>query len=807
MPWLSRRRCAAGTEAFPIAAVTRRPPYRLALVASLLVLAGYVATLAPTVTFWDAGEFIAAAKSLGIPHPPGTPLFVMLAHVWAALVPLAEYAQRTNLLSAVLSAAGAGFLFLVAHETLTQATTRLPERSAAVLRSGGAFAAALIGAFSFTAWQNSNETEVYAAATCTISLLLWLVLLWRRERGGPRAPRLLLLMVYLAGLSIGNHLLALLAGPAVVAFVASVCLTAPAAGVESRRSEWVQLGVVAAVWSLLVATGLGSTSLILVAGLCVVAAAVVAARGSNLSFAAAAVAVAAIGVTTYLFLYLRAAQHPVVNEADPETWSALLAVIRRAQYPVRTPLDDPTVLHGPDNPGRTFAMFGLQLVNYIQYFDWQWANGIERVIRLGAVAFPVRTFVSLGFAALGARGLFLQRQVDRSAWWLLFMLWLVTGVGLIVYMNFKPGYSMGYDTYPDPADHEVRDRDYFFVVSFVIWGLWAGLGAFSLVRDVLARRGRAMVRMIALAAIALVPFAGNLAAATRRQGPDVRLAADFAYDLLNSVPPYGILFTLGDNDTFPLWWAQEVEGVRRDVLVVCLALAETDWYKRELRDLPARAFDSAAAPPIWQGRLPSAPTNPPLDLSDQEIAALVPQQTDRDISIPIGPVTTVLRKGTPLYTRDIAVLRILQENLGRRPIAWSLTTGRHYYGLDPYLLQQGLVMALQRAPVDTTSTDVDRHRILGLALDVPTTDRLLWETYRYGGLLGATPRALEPTAAGIANDLALPFTQLAYAYQQRGDLERARRNLERAGRLSDSPGLSQALLPLLRQPGGSVQEK
>src|SRR5215210_8117244 len=92
------------------------PPYRTAAVVAAVVLAVFVLTLAPTVTFWDAGEFIAAAKTLGIPHPPGTPLFVMIAHVWAMLLPIGEYAFRTNLLSAVLSAAGAGLFFLIAHQ-------------------------------------------------------------------------------------------------------------------------------------------------------------------------------------------------------------------------------------------------------------------------------------------------------------------------------------------------------------------------------------------------------------------------------------------------------------------------------------------------------------------------------------------------------------------------------------------------------------------------------------------------------------------------------------------------------------------
>jgi hypothetical protein len=779
----------------------RRPPYGLAALAALLVLAGYVVTLAPSVTFWDAGEFIAAAKILGIPHPPGTPLFVLIGHVWGALVPLPEYAQRTNLLSATLSAAGAGFLFLVVHESLTRLASDLDGAGERLVRLGGSFAAALASAFTFTAWQNSNETEVYAAATFTIAAIAWLTLLWRRARGTPRASRLLLLILYLAGLSIGNHLLALLVGPAVVCCLLAVMTATPAPDSAERAGEWAQVAVLAGTWALLIGCGLGSTTLTLLGAACFAAALVVAARAATLPFALTALAVAAIGVTSYLYLYIRAGQHPMLNEAQPDHWRALLAVIRRAQYPVRTPLDDPTVPHGPENPGRSAMIIGFQLLNFAQYFDWQWANGLRGTLFNGA--FPVRTLVTLLFAALGLRGLLAQRAADRAGWWLLLMLWLVTGLGLVVYMNFKPGFSLGYGVYPDTEDHEVRERDYFFVVSFVVWGLWAGMGLAAYARDWLRRwRLPAWGLAVPLFGVALIPLAGNFTEASRRHGPDARLAADFAYDLLNSVPPYGILFTYGDNDTFPLWWAQEVQGIRRDVLVVCLALAETDWYKQQLRETPARPFDEARAPAIWQGRHPVLPAWPPHNLTDEQIAHADPRLLTQDVAVRIGPIRHVLKRGTPIYSRDFVVLRLLQDNLGRRPIAWSLTTGGEYLGLDRYLVQQGLVMRLDTAVVDTTRADLDYRRILGMPLDVATTDRLAWETYRYAGMLTDAPKELEPTAAGIASNLALPLSQLAYAYDSRRDREAALRNVSRAAQLSTNPAFKQALTTLLTQPPG-----
>ncbi len=776
-------------------------PYGLAGGVSAAVLVLYTITLAPTVTFWDAGEFIAAAKVLGIPHPPGTPVFVLLAHVWGALVPLGQYAVRLNFLSALLSALGAGCFFLVVHEALARLAPG-PELRNRMVRIGGAAAAALTGAFTFTNWQNSNETEVYAVATFLIAAISWLALLWRRRRGSGRAPRTLLLVMYLAGLSVGTHLLTLLAGPAVVLFLGSELRLHPAATPGDRRREWAQLGVVATAWMLLVGVGLGNPMLMISAGVLLLGAILLAVQARTLGFALLVPALALGGVSTYGFLYVRARQHPVLNEAAPETPAALLAVIQRAQYPPRTPLDDPTMQHGPGNPGRSLEVLGWQLVNYVQYFDWQWARSLPGGER-GAVW---RLLVTLIYLVLGFQGLLLHRRFDRSSWWLLLGLFLATGLGLVLYMNFKPGYSLAWDRWPSVQDHEVRERDYFFVVSFVVWGLWAGIAAAVLVRRLLYRGRPAAVGVALLGATALVPVAGNFAQATRRQTPDARLAADFAYNLLNSVPPYGILFTFGDNDTFPLWWAQEVAGIRRDVDVVCLALANTGWYLRELRRRRTRPFDEGRAPAIWQGRHPAAPEAPLFTLSDSAIARLtgpVPVRLDQPLTLRLGSLGYIIPGGRYLPPSDIAAARIVQENFGRRPLSWSMTTGRDMHGVGNAILQQGLVYTLQEAPVDTTAPSVDSRRLYGALLDIPTTTRLMWDTYRYAGLLGADLRDLDPTAQGMARNLGIPFTELAFAYARLGERDRALANADRAEQLEIDPAVLQELARLRESLGVS----
>ncbi|MGB7212667.1 MAG: DUF2723 domain-containing protein [Gemmatimonadales bacterium] len=756
--------------------------WRVAGAAGITALLGYVLTLAPTVTFWDSGELLAAAKGLGIPHPPGSPFFVLLAHVWATLVPLGTFAWRVNLLAAMTGALTVAFLALALYETIRP---HGPQAEFAAVLS------ALVAGFTLTHWQNSNETEVYAVATAMIGAVIWLALRWRVARnavaGGSevrRVPaRYLLLILYLFGLAVGDHLLTLLAGPAVIAFMYA----------EERRFS-IELGVFTAVWAALVATGLGSGTLLMITGLGLLAACIVAARDRQLELALLGIAVAVIGVSTYVFLLIRAGQHPLINEVEPDTLARLVDVVRRGPYPVRTPLDDPTMLHGVTNPGRSLGIIGLQLANYAEYFSWQWGAALPEVAR-GIVA---AAFASLGF--FGSRA---QWRSDRSAWWLFFVLWLVTGLGLVAYLNFKPGFSQGYGRYPDPSDHEVRERDYFYVVSFLVWGCWAGLQLSRLAAQWWGRRDRWRFVGGAIAACALMPLALNWPVADRR-GPDRTLARDVAFDLLNSVGPYGVLVTYGDNDTFPLWYLQEVEGVRRDVTVVCLALANTDWYVRQLRDAPVRPFDEAAAPVVWRGQHPTPPDRPLLAMTDAEIAGIAGRliPVSRTDTLVLGPIRQVIPGGITLAPNQFVLLRILQQVLGHRPFAWSVTAGRESLGLEAHVVLQGMAWRVEPGPIDSTAPRFGGGRMAGALVDVPLTDSLLWGTYRYGDVVSSGAADLEPAARGMAADLGLPFTYLASIAQRRGDLPGALRNLRIAVKLAPGPELDGILRSIESDSGG-----
>ncbi|HKA60480.1 MAG TPA: DUF2723 domain-containing protein [Gemmatimonadales bacterium] len=729
-------------------------------------------TLAPTVTLWDAGEFITAAKVLGVPHQPGTPLFVMLGHVWADLLAIGQYAWRLNLMSACFSAAGAGCLFLVAE--------RLLVGEAPLIRIGGAAAAAVLSAFAFTAWQNSNETEVYTIATFSVAAISWLAVRWRDVRGSAHAPHLLLLIIYIGALSIGNHLLALLAGPAVVLFMFYTLRTAPSPDPVERHREWAECAVLGTLWVVLIAVGLGSTRLIIVGGVLLLGAVGACLLSGSRAFPILAIALAAVGISTYAFLYIRSGLQPLLDESDPETWTNLLSMIRREQFGRRGIFDNPMFFPGRDNPGRSFTLFGQQLINYFVYFGWQWARSLP------AVGMFV---VSLIYTILGVFGFGFARRRDAGLTYLVAAVWLITGLGLVVYMNFKAGFSLFWNVYTSMSQHEVRERDYFFVVSFQLWGVFAGLGLVDVVRRAVASR----LVVAAAALIALLPFGLNFTAATRR-GPDAYVARDFAYNLLQSVEPYGALFGFGDNDTFPVWYLQEVEDIRQDVTMVNLSLANLDWYLKQLAARPVRPFDTAGAPAIYRTLKLPAPAGTQLPLTPEQIAGMEPGRLSDDLDFRAGGLSLRIPRGTYLRVADQVILYTLGSFLPARSVTFGQTSGRGaWLGLDSQLVFQGLVFrvvpradTVTRWPEGIQRTKVDTARTRVLADSV----------FRYGNLFLVDTLKLEPAAQLVARSFSVPFLELGNGARMRGDTAHARAYLRRAYHLNPS----QPLADLLRGP-------
>src|SRR6266567_4622102 len=562
-------------------ALPEAPPYLWAGVVALGALILYVATLAPTTQFWDTSEYIAAAYVLGIPHPPGNPLFTLIAHTWGLMPLAAAYAERINLLAAVTSAIAAGCWFLIGERWMRGwVPARLPRRLAAV-------AGALVAATAFTVWNQSVVNEkVYTVSLLSIALVLWLIVRWDDQPPGEAHDHHLLLIVYLLALTATNHMMGTLVGPVVAILLFPPLKTQRPPDLASRRVEWSQWLVFAGVYAMIVASGLESAApLYAAAVLYLFALAFAVISAGNWRFALALLGVAAVGLSVYIFLPIRAAHFPPINEGEPTNWEALWAVLTRQQYGKPPIFDNPMYPPGAGNPGHTLVLYGQQILNYFQYFSWQFGHDWPERVQRG---------LAVLFGSVGLLGAYRHWRADRRTAVAMTLLVFTFTFALIFYLNFKWGFSQPYS---EPGlQHEVRERDYFFICSFAMWGIWVGMGLATLMemaQDWLRpRQPEARLRWAVatpVLALALVPLLGNRFTASRA---GETIARDFAVDLLQTVEPYGVLVTAGDNDTFPLWYAQEVEGVRRDVTVVNLSLANTDWYLRQMQRRPIATFDS-----------------------------------------------------------------------------------------------------------------------------------------------------------------------------------------------------------------------
>ena len=465
--------------------------HRAELATATTLLAVYLATLAPGVTLWDSGEFLSAIHSLGIPHPPGTPLYILLANVWAKIwAPLVGFAYSVNILSAVCTAVAFGFL----ANLFVRWTGDRP----------GAFSGAICAGTMSTVWLNANETEVYAVALLAASILLWL---GNRADETPEG-RWLILGAYVTGLAWTLHLTALVALPA----------------------------------ALYLAIGKRSLREVL--------------RTSPLMAAAAL-----LGASAVLFMLVRAGHDPSVNQGNPSTFAAFTDVVMRRQYDV-----------APLWP-RQAPLF-IQFGNLIEYWDWQ--------VALGLAPDPpptfARTATTILFTLLGVIGCLTHRKTHPRSWRAMLILFATASAGVVIYLNLKAGPSFGVGFLPANAPHEARERDYFFALAFVCWGMWAGYGAVTLLRRVAV----SAQLPAAGALLAILPLILNWNAVDRRREPLASEARLAATRILDSAPRAAVVLARGDNETYPVWYLQEVERLRRDATIVVIPLLPARWYRAEL---------------------------------------------------------------------------------------------------------------------------------------------------------------------------------------------------------------------------------
>lgn len=824
----------------------------------LLVLTVYVATMAPTLSFWDCGEFIAVSHILGIPHPPGTPLYVLIGRLFALNPLIAELSARINFLSALGNAVAALFGYLAAVRLLRGWGLGRASRTESLILHLSSVIGACMLAFGITQWSNSIEAEVYALSMAIAMGILWIGLKYLEAPAGSESDRLFLVAIFLAVLGVGIHLTTFLIVPAVAVLFAVrkgarsssaaiigglivaemilviVCasqpgelplllpytLTAPfvlgylfalpnasrvillaAGGLAGLAAvpllqstelpgivtiaagaiglivlmlaafHWMQelkhgtspdsdrlpmlVVLVAFLFSLLcgvmiafqlhgIEVFLGATVLccamtgwvvrkqldwMILLSLATVATVAVGVMpfvvtslatvvllvivGERLfpgrwRVAAAAVLLGVIGFSVHLFIPIRSAEQPSINQNDPSrSLQATIDFIERKQYGSESMLS---------------RMFERRAEWTHQFGEYP-RMGFLRALREqfsslhpGASVQPLALLplTPLWYALLALLVLFGIWEVGRRsgpAGVMVILFLLVSSVGLVLYMNFADGTRIDPQTGEDYL--EVRDRDYFFTPAFLVLGLMVGIGVASLcltLRELLASQRR----LASGVAVACVMFATLIPAATvaanwfQCDRSNNYIPYDFAKNLLDSCEPESVLFTYGDNDTFPLWCLQETYRYRTDVRVVNLSLGNTDWYVRQVQTTMGL----------------------PLGMSDDQIDALRPYR-DAD--------------GTVYRVQDQLIDAIVRNNTAGRPVQFSTTVssgGRRMFGrqIDSLLQLRGLVLLVQ----DSAS---------GMSVDLERTEQLLTgaDGFSYRGLSDLSVFKDDATSSTVGN--------------------------------------------------------
>jgi hypothetical protein len=686
----------------------------------------YYDTMAPTVSFWDCGEFIATSHTLGVPHPPGSPLFLIIGRVFSMIPFSPDIAFRVNLISVFVSALAVMLLYLIIVKVIAHWRGGIKENSDVIIAFGGALVGALTFAFTDSHWFNAVEAEVYSMSTFFTAIVVWLILHWSERAEEQGNERYILIIAYMIGLAIGIHLLNLLALPFIAliiyfrkqsfewkSFLITIGITGVTfviihngviKGLPKLASEIGVFGVVVAV---LIVFGIMIWSIVN--------------KQQLLSIVFTSMVLILIGYSSYTIIFIRSGQDPVIDENDPETVTAAVSYMEREQYgqvgrfPRRykgIPAQH-EVVGAPANrqkyslsQKRKYMFYNVSKQwdffwnyqvkkMYWRYFLWQFA-GRGNSTEPGVTAFGANNRqdgvdwsqfgLPLAFI-LGLAGMIYHFYRDEKEAFSMMTLFFLTGLAVIIYLN---------QDNPQP-----RERDYSYVGSFLAFSVWIGVGAAAIIENIIKKIkteniGHRLGIAVILLQVILIPFAMVRANYHEHDRSGNYVAWDMSYNMLQSCEPHGIIFTNGDNDTFPLWYLQEVEGMRKDVTVANLSLLNTPWYIRQLRD----------SRPKGEGFI---------NLTDDQIlgltSGLTPWKTQK-IQIAVegdpqnedGYIEWVLKPtfaNQALKVQDMMILRIINDTKWKYPIYFAVTVSpTNKIGLDKYLNMEGLTFRLRSHKVD-----------------------------------------------------------------------------------------------------------
>jgi len=777
----------------------------------LVTLIVYSMTVQPSVSFWDCGEFIAASYYLQVPHPPGTPFFLIIGNIFSKIPFIENIGLKVNLISVFSSALSTFLLYLIAVKLINNFKGKKPET---ILNAIITYTAAAIGAFSLafsdTFWFNGVEAEVYAFSTLLVAAIIYLIIRWYERADNKDSEKYILAIAYLVGLSTGVHLMSVLtivpvvmviffrkymddeealkktgyillthAGIilvlALVWWASETSVTPPTneqysdfdtkfklmfVGISAiimgiywkkvfnKNSFYLPIiiggialfatypGVVKFLPSLM--TSIGKENIVVeiilfVLILATLGYAVYYTMKNNkptLHMIFMSAIFILLGFTTFSMVIIRANQNPPMNENEPNTFPELEKYLNREQYG-----DFPTFkrrFSSEPHQQRVFTNYSSDLdffydyqMNHMmtRYLLWNYAGREGWVQDDGANIAP---FNSIG----NIFGKIIRVNFEGKASDSLFGIPLLIGL-FGIYYHFRRDWKMasvfmvafillGYLTafYQNQQQPQPRERDYFYVGAFFVFSIWIAIGVRGLA-DIVRKKikketyGTAAVFGVLAFTFVLIPIKMLDANYHTHDRSRNWVPWDYSYNILQSTASNGILFTNGDNDTFPLWYLQDVEGVRRDVKIVNLSLLNTDWYVRQLKNndpygvgtvkirIPdARINSTDLRPTQWSPTDITIPT--PRAGSQEELLKIINEYAIKDTSVisagkMMWKMSNTLTFGDikAIRVQDIMVKEIVEANNWERPIYFAVTcSDDSKIGLQDYLKMEGMTFRL-----------------------------------------------------------------------------------------------------------------
>jgi hypothetical protein len=635
-------------------------------IAFAIALITYWLTFEETASYWDCGEFIAVAYKLEVSHPPGAPLFMLLGRMFSFLAfgDVTKVAYWINFLSVLASAFTILFLFwsitLFGRKIMgVKNDVELTESQTWTLMGAG-LVGALAYTFSDSFWFSAVEAEVYAMSAFFTAFVVWGILKWELIEDDGAANRWLVFIAYVVGLSIGVHMLNLVAIPALGLIY------------YFKKYKPTQWGIVAALIvsgalvlfiNDIIVPGLpslaGNVEIFFVnnlglpfgSGVVVFCLALIGGLTYGIRYSQQnnkpmlntfllATAFILIGYGSYATIVIRSNFDTPINENAPKDVLSFVRYLKREQYGSRPLLYGPyftaeisgykdgaavytkgkdkyeitdhkieytydpgqeTILPRAWNPEHkqtyqdliglaegqkpTFAqniayMFRQQIGHmYMRYFMWNFAgreSDIQGADWLGPTGWfeklPAElannkarnNFFMIPFI-LGLIGMFYQFVKDTKNFAVVGLLFIMTGVAIVVYLNSPP--------------IEPRERDYIYSGSTYAFTFWIGLAVIAIANFFNGFLKNLKTSAIAATVLCMsAPILMGTAGWDDHNRSDRFFSVDSGKNYLTSCDPNGIIFTGGDNDTFMLWYAQEVEGHRSDLRVVVFSYYNTDWY-------------------------------------------------------------------------------------------------------------------------------------------------------------------------------------------------------------------------------------